>query len=201
MGKKAKVSVEEPVDGGTPGEYYFAEPKVITIPSPKPAPSSNVSQFPRSPSTMGTAYSSGANTYGEGVCRMASCHTIKGYTPPNGIEYHLGRWPSKLDASAYLDMMAVQGYGVGSIVCRKYQPLEDHPKVYLWGVILMVHNHQTSAEYKPYLVKWFGDGRVESAWAEDLYLVHARLDKTLFHDILESQGCDFEDFLEIGGVT
>ena len=200
MGKKAKIP-EEPVDQGTPGEYYFAEPKVISIPSPKAPPVSNVSQFPRSTTTMGTASSSGVNTYGEGICRLASSHTIKGYNPPRTLEYHLGRWPRREDAIAYLDMMSVQGFGVGAIVCRKHQPMEDHPKVYLWGVILMVHNHTSSAEYKPYLVKWFGDGKVESTWAEDLYLVHARLDKTLFHDILESQGCDFEDFLEIGGMT
>lgn len=174
----------EETDLGNPGEFYFAEPKVFEIRSPKPE---NVSSMNRSGSSV---------TYGEGVCRLQSSHNIHTYSPPQGIEYHLGRWPNKMDVDAYLEMYRVQGFDKGAIVCRKYQPFDSHSMVHRWGVILLVHNYMTATEYKPYCIKWFGDGSVESAWGEDLYLLNAALDERLLYDILESQGCDLPMILQ-----
>jgi hypothetical protein len=185
MARKASV----PVDKGQPGQYYFNEPQVIEIRSKKPVNASSYLDPRERPIT-----SPPQSTYGDGACRLPTSHTINNYSPPKDCEYLLSRWPKRDDVDAYISMMEVQGFGQGSIVCRKHQPIQDHPKVYKWGVILMVHSYTAAAEYKPYLIKWFGDGQVESGWAEDLFLIHARLDNGTFWSILEAQDCaEFEE--------
>ncbi len=190
MGKKSGAAqrIAEPPELGNPGEFYFTEPQVVEIKSPKPV-------------LVPTTSSYTAQTYGEGVCRLPSSHSQPNYKPPQGIEYHLSRWPNKMDVDAYLEMFRLQGFDKGAIVCRKYQTFESHKLVHRWGVILLTHNFMTAAEYKPYCVKWFGDGTVESAWGEDLFIIHAALDANILHDILEEQGCDVPKEILVKGVT
>ena len=190
MGKKAKADQRgtSQKELGNPGEFYFTEPQVMEIKSPKPQPVQATSSY-------------SSQTYGEGVCRLPSSHNQPQYKPPVGIEYHLSRWPNKMDVDAYLEMFRVQGYDKGAIVCRKYQTFESHKLVHRWGVILLTHNFMTAAEYKPFCVKWFGDGTVESAWGEDLLLLHAALDEHILNDILEEQGIEVPKEILVKGVA
>lgn len=170
-------------DTGSPGMIYFSEPKLIEIPS-KTAGSS---QNPLRPHEVVNQ----SVTYGAGACRLLSSHKISGYTPPTDCQYLAGRWPSKMDVDAYIEIMRTQGFSDGSIVTRKHQASNDMFKVYRMGVIMLTHKYVSSMEYKPFLVKWFMDGSAEGAWAEDLYLIHQAMDEALLTDVLESQGCDF----------
>lgn len=166
----------EPPDLGEPGMFYFPEPIVIDIKSKKP-----VIVETRQMSSYEAANKPNA-------CRLKSSHEIQGYTPPTHVDYLLSKWPARMDIEAYIEMHKVEGFNEGTIVTRRFQPWQDMGKIHRWGVVLMVNKHMHSSEYKPYLVKWFGDNMVESAHAEDLYVIHAALDKQILADILEAQG-------------
>jgi len=181
MAKRVKQGQAEP-DGpelGNPGEFYFAEPQVVEVKAAKPH--------------QVETYNNNSVTYGQGTCRLKSSHAQSDYKPPENLEYHLSRWPGKMDVDAYLEIMRVQGFSKGAIVCRKYQKFDQHSMIHRWGMILLEHTWQVGSEYRPYCIKWIGDGTVESAWAEDLYLIHQAVDERLLYDILESQGCDIPE--------
>jgi hypothetical protein len=95
-------------------------------------------------------------------------------------------------------MMAVDGYGEGAIVSRRFQPTWKHKWHGNWGMITRVVgfvSHAPTDPWNPYYVKWFGEAgasgpQEEFAWAEDLVIIHASLDKTTLESILEEQDVD-----------
>jgi hypothetical protein len=174
-------------DSGDPGTYFFDYPQVIDIKSKKPMTQQETEKIwtPTTPRNK---------AYGAGACRLVSSHQINGYVPPSGLEYHLARWPSSLDADAYLEIMRVQGFGAGAIVTRKHQPYTFMKRIPRWGVIMFECTYTSSIEWQPYYVKWFSAAdEPEHAWAEDLFLIQAALDDSMVDTILEQQGCEIPE--------
>ena len=185
MGRASKRNaIPDPaIDQGDPGTFYWPFPKLEEIEGKKKT--TTVTTFTKETNWNELPARSKVNI--DGNCRLVSSHEIRNYTPPTGLEYALPRWSSKLDGDAYVEMFKVQGYGVGAVVTRRHQPLEHMDKVYHWGVITFVTRHMSTTPWQPYFVKWFGDGAGEHAWAEDLVIIHAALDRDVLGSVFEAQ--------------
>lgn len=196
MGRASKRNpiADPPADEGEPGHIYFEYPRLVEIASKKPQQVHTYNG--RNNSNWGKK-SARELSMEDGNCRLASSHTISGYTPPKDIEYLLGRWPTKDEVADYFQVHRVQGFGRGAIICRRHQPIEAMPLLYKWGFVSFCHQFSSSMPFSPYFVRWFDDnGHGESAWAEDLVLVHAAIDYPLLQDIMMQQDVHIPDRLD-----
>jgi hypothetical protein len=182
MGRRSRANAiqdPEPIDEGEPGTFHFGIPVLTEIASKKAPPPSTMTIHTTAPSVLITI---------DGNCRLRSSHDIRGYVPPQGLEYPIGRYPNKVDADAYVAMWRVQGFGPGAIVTRRYQPIEQYSRLWKWGFISFARQYSPSGPFEPFFVRWFDDkDNGESAWAEDLVLIHAAIDYPMLRDILEQQ--------------
>lgn len=183
MGRVRNASV--PADKGIPGKLYFDEPTVVNIEGlnkPKnPFPQSGFVKIETKADAVAHA----------NVVRLRSSHTLHNYLPPEDVVYDMGRWPNQLEINAYLKASSIAGYDEGAIVCRRFQPKGRWKYPSQWGLIIVKHKISPgSSQYAPYAVKWFADATIESAWAEDLVVIHAALSMDLIRDIVEEQGVE-----------
>lgn len=186
--------VEEMEDLGIPGKLYFEKPKVISV---EAYHVSEVPEFDTGGSGNNTQPPGPADFYKtEGPVRLISSHRIMRYNPPERVHYLLTQRPSQSDAEEYLRMMKVEGFGDGAIVARRHaEPwrVRWHTN---WGIITRVVGHvpwSSKDAWAPFIVKWLdvsplqNVSETEPAWAEDLYVIHAALDKDLLESIIEHQ--------------
>jgi len=169
-------------DPGEPGHYYFEEPTVIAIESKKK----------RQPSSLIVMGSSGKEALALiGEVRLRSSHSLHNYIPPKDVVYDISEFPTQKEVNDYITRMSICGFGEGAIVTRRYQPKNRWKYPYQWGVIQSMFNIVPSnGTYRPFTVKWFANGDSESAWGEDLVVIHQAMDEDLISDIVESQGID-----------
>ena len=114
------------------------------------------------------------------------------------MHYLLTNRPPQEEADSYLKMMAVDGFGEGAIVSRRFQPNWKHKWHGNWGMITRVIGfvpHAPTDPWNPYFVKWFSKDGIQApdeefCWAEDLVIIHAALDKITLEQILEEQDVD-----------
>lgn len=182
--------INEEEDLGIPGKLYFEKPSVIHIPSfhktaiPEyDTGGSGNSRQPPGPEELYTR---------EGPVRLASTHKLPRYKAPDTVHYLLSRRPTQNDAQEYIRMMRIEGFGEGAIVTRKYAEPWRAKWHDNWGIISRIIGFvpiPSSTPYNPYTVKWFSQefGREEEAWAEDLFVIHAALDKDMIDEIIEAQ--------------
>lgn len=203
MAKKAKVKnplrphdvvEEEEEDLGIPGKLYFEKPKVFTV---EAFHQSKLPEFDTG-GARGGHQPPGPEEYyrTEGPVRLRSSHHLPRYTPPEKHHYLLTRRPPQIDADEYIRMMKVEGFGEGAVVARRFA---DHWRARWhanWGTITRVTQNvpwDAKEAWSPYVVKWWdvsnfnGVADTEPAWAEDLLVIHAALDKDVLESILEHQ--------------
>lgn len=182
-------------DLGIPGKMYFDKPQLTIVEAfHKPAVPEGDTARPNNNVKVGPDHFYRK----DGPCRLRSSHLITRYNPPDAIHYLLTMRPPQEEADSYLKMMAVDGYGEGAIVSRRYQPGWKHKWHGNWGMITRVVGfvpHSPNDPWNPYFVKWFGEAgssgpQEEFGWAEDLVIIHAALDKTTLESILEEQDVD-----------
>lgn len=186
--------IEEEEDLGIPGKLYFDKPKVISVEA------FHTSQVPEY-DTGGFGYTKqppGPADYytREGPVRLKSSHKMARYTPPERVHYLLTQRPPKNDVDEYIRMMKVDGFGEGAIVARRYADDWRARWHTNWGIITSIYGtvpFDPKDAYAPYKVRWFdtssipGAPDIEGAWAEDLIVIHAALDKDLLASIIEHQ--------------
>jgi hypothetical protein len=180
MPRKAMQQRASP-DKGTPGHIYFPEPVLTEITNPN-----KVSYM--TPGVRRT-------TNPEGMCRLASSFECNNYTPPTDCKYMLNEFPTYMQIVGYLRDQKIHGFDEGAVVTRKYQNPRRWMYPSQWGIILLKHeSHLNSAKkFYPYTVKWFHGDKLESAWAEDLIIIHSCIDEDLLRDIVEAQGVPVND--------
>lgn len=179
--------VEE--DHGIPGKLYFDKPKIIEMASFR---KSAVPEF----DPIGGRYAQlGPEEFylRETPVRLRSSHKQgPNYNPPESVVYPLSLRPTQEEATEYIRLRKVDGFGEGTIVARRYAEYWKAKWHGNWGIIKRVIGyvpHITSTPWNPYVVQWFEQQTSEeSAWAEDLVVIHCTLDKDLLEDILEAQG-------------
>lgn len=186
--------VEEEEDLGIPGKLYFDKPKVISVEAfhISPLPEFDTGGRP------GGRQAPGPEGYYQtkGPVRLRSSHKMVRYNPPEVVEYLLTQRPTQDDADEYIRMHKVEGFGEGAIVARRYAETWRARWHTNWGVInRVVQNVPWDAKdaWAPYIVKWFDVANLlnasdmEPVWAEDLFVIHAALDKDVLESILEQQ--------------
>jgi len=179
-----------PEDKGEPGKFYFEEPVTVSVPGKK----SSVMMLPHSSNNGNTMAESRPFYLIPGRCRLESSHKLHGYNPPENIVYELSNYPQPHQIPEFLRKASIAGFGEGSIVCRRYQNPGRWKYCHQWGMIIIVHPRiSLGSRYCPFTVKWFSDAHVESAWPEDLVVVHSNMDLAMLKDIMESQDVAVED--------
>lgn len=197
MGQRYKPEPEldgtEPVDGVvTEGRIFFEKPKLFLVGKAE-EPSPPRSHYPRG-ATSGTSASDLSEVEARSTSsrpRLASSRTyVVCQTPVMNVEYPLTMYPKIDEATAYLKQAHINGFGPGAIVTRRHQNNWRYTNVHQWGVILFeIANPPFNQRWNPFEVKWFeNQTSIERAWAEDLIVVHAYMDKKYLLDLLESQG-------------
>jgi hypothetical protein len=176
-------------DQGEPGKFYFTEPELIEVKGRAAVqvettkPSHNiVTPFPK------------GNEIVTGRCRLESSHGLHEYHPPTDCVYDLPEWPKPTQVPEYLRKMEVAGFGEGAIVTRRYQNQHRWKYPHQWGIIIITHKVIPSGSpYKPFTIRWFDpNSKLESAWAEDLLIIHACLSPSMLQDIVECQGLEVD---------
>jgi hypothetical protein len=194
VGKRAKDPlrphevVEEEEDWGIPGKLYFDKPKLSLIQSQhKPL----LPEYDLGPSGHAQQERGPDEFYlTEGKVRLKSSHGFPGYSPPEVVKYLLSRRPLQADADDYIKIHKQDGFGEGAIVARRYANPWRKDWHTNWGMITRVVQTvpwPSNMPWDPYEVKWFEGGVAEWVWAEELYVIHAHLDKDTLSSILEAQ--------------
>lgn len=118
---------------------------------------------------------------------------------PQFVKYAMTTQPTLMEIEEYLVNAELNGYGVGSVVARRWGIKENWAKPQMWGLIFMVRDIHVNpnTRYAPFLVKWFNNQEAESAWAEDLIVIHHALSDSLIVDIVEMQGVRSELYDDI----
>jgi len=125
-----------------------------------------------------------------GPIRTKSCREL--FSDKVQVKYQISTFPSKTDVEEYLVRNQIHGYGEGAVVARRWANGVRFLYPHQWGVIMHLNKYPgISADYGPYQIRWFSSEKpLENAWAEDLFIVHACLDRDLLLDIAEAQGVD-----------
>lgn len=176
-------------DVTTEGKVFFPAPQLITVNGDKVATSdpNPVLDIVGNP----------------GKVRTSSCnfdHAMnkpKNY-PIEGVKYACDLNPTYNEASQYLAQQWIHGYGKGAIVVRRWAMAWRFMYPHQWGYIHAVHHTpQHKTNWAPYTVKWFEVGQEEGAWAEDLLIIHAAVDDELLCSIVEEQGFDVSEAMDM----
>jgi hypothetical protein len=133
----------------------------------------------------------------KGPIRTKSCRETFG--DKIEVQYQISQYPSKSDVEEYFVRNQIHGYGEGSIVARRWANGVRFLYPHQWGVIIHLNRYPgISADYAPYQIRWFSSEKpLENAWGEDLFVVHACLDRDLLLDIAEAQGVDITEAAKV----
>lgn len=176
--------VPKQVDMGEPGKFYFSIPIEQNIAPQRKRESAVITYPPKDPVNL---YSMRVQTN----CRLLSSKNNANHKCPEKIAYLLGEHPTAKEIMDYHDLMHAEGFGERAIVARKWAPMSGLMIPNSWGVVLLEHRLERSgvmAKFSPYSVRWIILGEIESAWAEDLVLIHPALDSAELTEIFETQG-------------
>jgi len=179
MGRRYKgVPPEMEEDKGIPGKLYFEKPQVFDIVRVVDPVSNNVSTIDPSATT--------------GPVRLSSTRALRDFTKNSEVSYRIGQRPNLPEIQDYIRWAEIQGFGMGAVVARRWCAYWRAEATSQWGVITgcQVYTVASSSSelYTPFQVQWFDKGLpTEGVWAEDLYIVHQHLSKSLLTSILEEQ--------------
>ena len=187
----------EPVEGVvTKGKVFFEKPVLQLVGKAEAEP-------PRSYHGSNPAFH-GSNRMpeipkGERITpvRLKSSHNtaICQHLPKENY-YDLPINPNYHEVKEYLAKKRIEGFGQGAVVARRFQMEWRFKTPPQWGFLKYeIENVVTGTDFAPYRVMWFDTNinidQEEKAWAEDLVVVHAAVDKSLIKDIMEHQGITF----------
>lgn len=176
------------------GRVFFDIPEVIIVEHPKPAANGaglvHMAQQ-RDPNPVIDI----VNAL-EGPVRTKSCNFDGAFNRPQNcpdtVRYAVSQHPSLADINEYLARNDIHGYGVGSIVARRWAYPWRFLYCHQWGLIKAVmHTVRKGEQWAPYDVMWFDSAPgVEPCWAEDLLVINSNLSHELLISIAEEQGFD-----------
>jgi hypothetical protein len=173
---KSHIPAEMVEDMGLPGKLYFDRPQVIDITTSRDGGSTKViTQDVRALS---------------GPVRLASTRGLHDFKKIEVVEYHAPLRPSIEEISSYMKWAEISGFGNGAVVARRWCADWRWESPFQWGVILGNRLYPPAMEdsYAPFSVQWFDKNQgTETAWAEDLLLIHQCLSKQLLESLVEEQ--------------
>lgn len=131
----------------------------------------------------------------EGPVRTKSCNWTGAFNKPSHVpdkvRYAISQRPSLADVNEYLARNDIHGYGVGTIVARRWAYHWRFLYCHQWGLIKACsHAPRKGEDWAPYDVMWFDSSTTEPCWAEDLLVIHANMTPELLISIAEEQGMD-----------
>lgn len=186
MGRRFKGYVPQEMleDPGLPGKLYFEQPSVVDI---------MVRRSPDGTKVMTMDASSRVSSV-----RLASTVVIRDFNQKEPVEYFMSIRPDLGEIKEYLKKAEVGGFGLGSIVARRWCADWRWETCQQWGLIVGVRNYtaNTFADelYSPFTVRWLDKTTPEEGcWAEDLYVIHTCMGKGMLTEIVEAQQEDSED--------
>lgn len=177
MGQRFKghIPTEMEDDKGLPGKLYFEEPMVVDIAVVRNG--NNVSTVDLSATT--------------GPVRLASSVLLRDFHRNKPVMYQMGLRPQLSEIQEYIKAAEIMGYGLGSIVARRFCADWRYETPFEWGAIMGVRAYMANVDdqhYAPFTVRWFNrNNPEEGAWAEDLYVIHQCLSRQLLNSIIEDQ--------------
>lgn len=176
---KGHVPPEMIEDKGLPGKLYFPEPKVVNIIVKRSAGSPKVSILD-------------ANSKWSEV-RLESTRALRDFNKSGElVEYQMGILPQMTEIREYVKACEIGGFGTGAVVARRWCADWRWETPQQWGVIVGVKvytaNTYNNETYSPFTVRWFDkSGTEDQCWAEDLYVIHSCLSKSLLGELIEAQ--------------
>lgn len=181
MGRRATNLPEDP---GTPGHFYFEPPvEIVLNKKARGNNTANENWQEKVPPVNLHSYRERTN------CRTLSVRNGISCRPPENIAYLADERPNSKDIQAYHTLMRQGGFGARAVVTRRFQEFQQQANPQYWGIIIIEHHLEKSgiAKWYPYTVRWNMLGEIESAWGEDLLVVHAALSDEMLKDIFEAQ--------------
>lgn len=180
MGRRYKGHVPQEMleDQGVPGKLYFEMPQVRDLVIRRHEGSTKVSIIDADSRLS--------------ACRLASTVALRDFSQKDLIDYELGVRPTLEEIKFYIRAAEIAGFGMGSIVARRWCADWRWETCQQWGMITQVHaytaNEYNGETYAPFTVRWLDRTTPEDkAWAEDLFVIHACMSKNLLASIVEEQ--------------
>ena len=189
---ETELEIEE--DMGIPGKIYFEKPQLSLV---KAFHKSDLPEYDTGGYGMSRQAPGPVDLYTrEGPVRLPSSKHMDNHTykVPEKVHYLLTQRPSNTDIVEYISIQKADGFAEGAVVSRRHQAEWRFKWYTYWGIITRVHGNcplPSKEAYAPFRVKWFNPEHNvtdEDAWAEDLVVIHAALDKETLASILEEQG-------------
>lgn len=180
MGRRFKGHVPQEMieDPGVPGKLYFEQPRVVDI---------VVRRGPAGTKVITMDASSRVSPV-----RLASTTEMRDFNRKDPVEYKMGIRPDMDEIKGYLRSAEIAGFGLGSIVARRWCADWRWETCQQWGLVVGVRSYTANTfndeVYSPFTVRWFDKiTPEEGCWAEDLYVVHTCMTKGMLTEIVEAQ--------------